>query len=435
MTLRPSRQNPVFFRRNLSLYQKETGHPLALWAAVALLNFATQIIFRRELQPGEFGILNSALGLVGLLAVPVLAVNQAFALYLKQTRAPEEKSRIDTLRDAALLATETFAWIWGGLSIVLLFLVGSLLQFPRFSLQLFTLMNVLIAVGGLVSWSICQGGNRFRLWRLLLIAATVSRVLVGALLGWQEPWAESGLAAFLLAGFITLAPALSARDVDPAQRWKACRAVWDHDFLIYAAATLSVFFGVFLFSSADRIVAERWLGVAVNNNLGLVDWPAFDAYQTAGLLGRSLLWGTQPLLWILFAQRSLLKRTTAASLRFFWIYLGALVVGAILLGFLSNPLSYLFCGADFKSTAVFVPSFAAVMVLLGLLQGVGIFSLASRRYHECFVFGACSMGYALLLFLAGRHAQLIPAYMFGSGLVSLMIVLFVGVVRWGRKQP
>jgi hypothetical protein len=28
-----------------------------------------------------------------------------------------------------------------------------------------------------------------------------------------------------------------------------------------------------------------------------------------------------------------------------------------------------------------------------------------------------------------------PTYMFAGGLVVLMIVLFVGVVRWGRKQP
>jgi hypothetical protein len=45
------------------------------------------------------------------------------------------------------------------------------------------------------------------------------------------------------------------------------------------------------------------------------------------------------------------------------------------------------------------------------------------------------MGYAVLLYLAGRQPQLILAYMFGSGLVALMIILFLGVVRWGRKQP
>ena len=86
-------------------------------------------------------------------------------------------------------------------------------------------------------------------------------------------------------------------------------------------------------------------------------------------------------------------------------------------------------------TALFVPSFAAVMVPLGLLQALGMFSLASRRHPECFVLGGCSIGYALLLYLTGRQPQLMPAYMFGGGLVSLMVVLFVGVVRWGRKQP
>jgi hypothetical protein len=75
------------------------------------------------------------------------------------------------------------------------------------------------------------------------------------------------------------------------------------------------------------------------------------------------------------------------------------------------------------------------MVLLGLLQALGIFSLASRRYHECFVLGGCGVGYTLLLYLAGRQPLLMPAYMFGGGLVSLTLVLFVGIVRWGRKQP
>jgi hypothetical protein len=89
----------------------------------------------------------------------------------------------------------------------------------------------------------------------------------------------------------------------------------------------------------------------------------------------------------------------------------------------------------FELTSHFVPSLAATMIPLGLLQALGIFSLASRRYPECFVLGGCGVGYTLLLYLAGRQPQLMPAYMFGGGLVCLMVLLFVGVVRWGRKQP
>jgi hypothetical protein len=426
---------PGFFRRAVLAYQNETGQSPVVWALLALLNFIAQIIFRREMAPGEFGTLNTALGVVGLMTVPLFAVNLAFTHYLARHSAAGPNARIEALRAASLLATETFGWIWGGLCLVLVFLFLPLLDLPRFSLQLFMLMNVLIALGGVVSWVVCQGGNQLRLWACLLGAAALVRVLAGAGLASQEPWAESGLAAFLLAGFITLTPALRSRETDLAMRWKACRAVCDRDFLPCAGATLSVLLGLFLFSSADRMVAQHGFGGATNNNMGLVNWTAFDGYQTAGLLGRGLLWGTQPLLWILFAQRSRQDRTQAATLTFFWIYLAALLLGAILLGCLAQPLSRLFCGGDFQITALFIPSFAAVMVLLGLLQALGIFSLASRRYPECFVLGGCGVAYTLLLYLTSRQPQLMLSYMFGGGLVSLMIVLFVGVVRWGRKQP
>jgi hypothetical protein len=429
------------FRRALLIYQTETGQSLIVGTLIALLNFIAQIVFRHELAPGEFGTLNTALGVIGLMTVPMLALNQAFTHYLARQPAPGaagQGARIDSLRAVALTATETFAWIWGGLSLLLVFLLLSPLDLPRFSLQLFTLLNVLIALGGVVSWAVCQGGNQLRLWAWLLIASALARVLAGAGLAWLEPWAESGLVAFLLAGVITLTPAFRSGETSAAMRWKACVAIWsnlDRDFLLCLGATFSVLLALFLFSSADRIVAQSCFGVVTDNNMGLVNWALFDAYQTAGLLGRGILWGTQPLLWILFAQRSRLDRTTPASLTFFWVYLGALVPGAILLGCLAQPLSRLFCGPSFQTTALLVPSLAAVMVPLGLLQALGVFSLASRRYHECFVLGGCGVGYTLLLYLAGRQPLLMPAYMFGGGLVSLTLVLFVGIVRWGRKQP
>jgi hypothetical protein len=423
------------FHRELAVFQNEAAQPFAVWTAVAVLHFIAQIIFRRELAPGEFGTLNTTLGMIGLMAVPMLALNRALAHYLARNHPGGNRERIDALRAGALLATETLAWIWCGISLLLVFLLLPLLDLPRFSLNLFTLLNVLIAVGGLLSRALCQEGNQLRWWAWLLVASALARVLFGWGLTWGAPRTESALAAFFLAGFITLAPALRSRETDSASRLKACRALWDGDFLLCLGATFSVLLALFLFSSADRIVAQSWFGVATNNNMGLVNWGMFDAYQTAGLLGRALLWGTQPLLWILFAQRSRLEHTTPASLTFFWIYLGALFAGAIFLDLLAGPLSRLFCGDDFQATSFFVPGLSTAMVPLGLLQALGVFSLASRRHHECFVLGGCSVGYTLLLYLVARQPQLMPAYMFGGGLVALMMMLFVGVVRWGRRQP
>jgi hypothetical protein len=424
-----------FLRHAVLVFRQEMGQPLGLWALVAALNFLTQIIFRRELNQGEFGTLNTALGFIGLMTVPILAMDQAFTSYVTHPSGAEPNPRLESLRASALLVTETFAWCWGGICLLLLLPVLPLFDLPRFPLQLFTLMNVLVALGAVVSWTACRTSGQFRLWAWLLALAVLARVLLALGLGSQEPWAESGLAVFLLAGFILLIPILRQPSTEFPLRIKTCRSILDRDFLLYLGATISVFLALFLFSSADRIVAQSWFGVATDNNMGLVDWAKFDAYQTAGLLGRGLLWGTQPLLWILFAQRSLQDRTRAASLTFFWIYLGALVLGAILLIILANPLSWIFCGPNFAATAFFVPRFACAMVPLGILQALGIFSLASRRYPECFVLGACSVGYAFLLYFVGRQPELMPAYMFGGGLVAMMAVLFVGVVRWGRKQP
>ena len=145
-----------------------------------------------------------------------------------------------------------------------------------------------------------------------------------------------------------------------------------------------------------------------------------------------MLWGTQPLLWIFYARRGPLAKTTPAALTPFWIYLGALVGGVIALSLLSRAWAL---GGALPFLQEFGPTFAIVMLPLGILQGFGIFCLASRRYPECFTFGGCSVAYALMLALFGHRPEIMLPYMFGMALVSVMLVLFVGVVRWGRKQP
>ena len=220
-----------------------------------------------------------------------------------------------------------------------------------------------------------------------------------------------------------------------AQRIQAFKTIWDRAFLIDLGAIFSVFLAIYLFTNADRMVAQSWFGTAKDNNIGYVNWSMFDAYQTAGLLGRSILWGTQPLLFMLFIRRARLDRTTSASFAWFWLYLGALVAAIVIIDVFHVPLSRLFCDGNYYGTAHLVPGFTLTMIPLGLLQGVGIFGLASRRYPECYLFGVCGIAYTTLLFCAGRNPQLMLTYMFGGGLTALMIVLFLGVVRWGRKQP
>jgi hypothetical protein len=437
MNIAPSTgKNPNFLYRAHLFFEKETGQSLRVWAVVALLNFIAQIIFRRELAsaPGEFSSLNTVLGMVGLMLVPMVALKLAFTFYPTLPHLPERQKCVEALGTIIPRVTQTVALIGGGISLLLLFVLLPLLNLPRFPLYLFTLLLVFLALGGAVGESLCLTKTSRRTWSWLLISAALTRVILGAGLTWKEPMAEAALAAFLLAGFITLTPALRQPEIELATM-KEWRILWNRDFLIYLGATFSVVLALFLFSSADRIIAQSWFGRSDDNNLGFIHWTICDDYQTAGLLGRMLLWGTQPLLLILFIRRSRLNHTTPISLKFFWIYLGALWGGAVLLTFLGYPLSWLFCGENSPGTYRIIPAFALAMSLLGLLQGLGIFALASRRYPECFVLGGSSLAYTLLLYFAGRQPVLMLTYMFGAGLVALLLLLFVGIVRWGRKQP
>jgi hypothetical protein len=441
----PAAKDIGFFSRASGGYEKVTGESVSAWIVLAIANFAVQVIFFREMtsgetSAGEFGLLTAALGIVGFLTVPLLAVRQAFLLYPVRPEATGAEARLGSLRSSSVTVVETMAWLWGGFCCLLILLPLPSPTLPRFSLQLFALLNVLIALGGVVSRAVCESENRLRFWALLAIGAASARVFLGAGLASFEPWADSGLATFFIAGFVTLIPALRPHDVDWAGRLAAFRAVADRDFLLFAGATLSVLGGIYLFTNADRIIALGWPGIASSSGpeqvIGIeIRKVAFDQYQAAGLLGRSLLWGTQPLLWILFAQRTRLNRTDAASLTFFWIYLGALIGGALVLGVVTRPGSLRALGGPFASLGPDGPTFAAIMVPLGLLQGLGFFSLASRRYPECFALGGCSVVYAFVLLFFGRRPELMLPYMFGGGVISLMVVLFVGVVRWGRRQP
>ena len=433
-------KTPGAFVRFVRKYENVPGQFTMTWVVVALLNFATQaLLFHEMVGPtaagkatGEFGTFNAALGLIGLLTLPVLALQLSFRLFF----ARAQSTSLDRLRDSAVTVTETFAWIWGACCFVLLLLPLPFPSLPRFALQLFTLMNVLLALGGMLSAAICEEARQKRRWALLLICACVTRLGLGAWFTAYQPWAEAALAAFLVAGFVTLAPALRPREIDPATRLKACAAMLDRSFLLFAGATLSVLLGIYLFTNADRIAALSWMNIKI----GEAALPSaqsqqhiFDIYQAMGLLARALLWGTQPWLWLLYAERSRLDKTTSASLTFFWIYLGKLVAGALILGWLAQkggPIDALIPGAGNIG-----PTFAAVMIPLGLLQGLGIFCLASRRYPECFVIGGCGIVYALVLDIVGRRPETMLPYMFGLSVVALMILLFVGVVRWGRKQP
>ncbi len=413
-------------------YRQSTGQSLGLWMILAIAACDVQIIFRRTLDVGHFGTLQTVLGLIGLLTVPFVALSQALTQYFVHDHGPEHSQRLAGLRASSLFLTDTLGLILAVLSVPAFFIIMPIFSLRGLQLQVCTILTFLVTLGALVGAEVYR--NNLNRWTRLLLGAAVARILLAYGLTHYFTTAYTAFTVLITAGFVTLIAALDQRETgrDFARLWQAVR---DRDFLLHLAATFCVVFGIYVFTNADRIVSQDWFGNPVNNNIGYVNWPRFDAYQSAGLLGRGLLWGTMPLLLLVYVERTHLTRTTFRSMRFFWVYLATLIVSAILLGTFSGFFSYLFCGRHFEETAHFLPAFCLAMVPLGILQGVGIFALASHRYPECFTFAGASLFYSIPLFLEGRQPEIMLLYMFVGATVALMIIMFVGVVRWGRKQP
>jgi len=394
---------------------------LAAWLLVAVLDGISQIVLRRELAPGEFGTVNTVLGLVAVLAAPLLALE----FVLARETAPHRHEA----RGAALALAVP---VWSVAALVLLLVSMPHLALPRPSVELFALFATGAALLSIFSRTICATENRMRFWTALILVAAAARLLASLGLPLLAPYAQSGLVAVVLAGIITAIPAMIGRAGGPT-RGEAWALLREGEFVRPFLATASVLVGLALFTNADRIVAQRNFGVPRAEYLDYVDWTRFDDYQAAGMMARALLWGALPLLLVLHADRAALARTSRRSLRFFWIYLFALFAGDVVFASCAPFLSRVFTG-NAAGAAQFIPGFAGAAPLLGLLQGFGIFLLASRRYPECFTLGACSIAYALGLFFFGRQPQVMTTCMSGGALLALTIVLIFGVVRYARSH-
>jgi hypothetical protein len=420
--------------------QPSLGRNFIVGIVIAALTVLTQIVLRRELAPGEFGTVNALFGLALVLLVPFAALS---AVLRRELNAANASNLYLPLLNRSALG-------WSLICLVVLFVALPPMKLPRVSLQFFMLTTVgagLLAICG-------RPATPARWCAFIGSGAALLRLVASGWFGMEWPSAESGLGALLLAGLLAGLPALRDQPDTPITgAWKTFRPS-----LVPALAAISVALALALFTNADRIAAQPNLGAADPGAMvnmptdaagnALVDYGKFDAYQAAGLCDRWILWGLLPMLALHYAQRSGLKRTTYASLRWFWIYLGALLFGMLCLVYSGNFADYLFNppfqGVTFHTRppvhsygqiGVLLPQLSVAFFLLGLLQGIAIFTLASRRYVECFVLAACSLAYTAFVFHAGHQAQLLPGVMAGGALISLMLVLFVGVVRYARTHP
>ena len=388
---------------------------------VGLGNFAFQAIIGRQLkESGEYGLVNTTLGYVGLLGLPLLIATTAITHYIARYDFHGDDARLQGL----LAGCRKFLFrltIAGSLLAILL--AKPLSDFLHFrpGLTFAALACVLAGLWGGLATALCQGLSWFKRLALIgLLGVGIRLAFAGGVVA-QFPAAEWAVLATGVAVLANLILLYWKKDlVRPAEPVSP----WDRDFVQFLIVSAAFVGGGYCFTQGDLLVAQRFFSK-----------PELDNYSSAGVFARALPMTVAPLLTVLFTHRSTAHTGDALrdQLRLIGLYAAGLICGLIGLLMLRT-----FClqiiGRNTPEAAGMVGQLAMTMVSVGLLQALGMWALASRWVKIALLYGGLGLSYWITLFCLGKSPSgLLQVMPFASGMA--FVILFTVWLLAMRRPP
>ncbi len=376
---------------------------------VGLGNFAFQAIIGRQLkESGEYGLVNTTLGYVGLLGLPLLIATTAITHYIARYDFHGDDARLQGL----LAGCRKFLFrltIAGSLLAILL--AKPLSDFLHFrpGLTFAALACVLAGLWGGLATALCQGLSWFKRLALIgLLGVGIRLAFAGGVVA-QFPAAEWAVLATGVAVLANLILLVWRKDlVRPAEPVSP----WDRDFVQFLIVSAAFVGGGYCFTQGDLLVAQRFFSK-----------PELDNYSSAGVFARALPMTVAPLLTVLFTHRSTAHTGDALrdQLRLIGLYAAGLICGLIGLLMLRT-----FClqiiGRNTPEAAGMVGQLAMTMVSVGLLQALGMWALASRWVKMALLYGGLGLSYWITLFCLGKSPSgLLQVMPFASGMAFVIL--------------
>ena len=388
---------------------------------VGLGNFAFQAIIGRQLkESGEYGLVNTTLGYVGLLGLPLLIATTAITHYIARYDFHGDDARLQGL----LAGCRKFLFrltIAGSLLAILL--AKPLSDFLHFrpGLTFAALACVLAGLWGGLATALCQGLSWFKRLALIgLLGVGIRLAFAGGVVA-QFPAAEWAVLATGVAVLANLILLYWKKDlVRPAEPVSP----WDRDFVQFLIVSAAFVGGGYCFTQGDLLVAQRFFSK-----------PELDNYSSAGVFARALPMTVAPLLTVLFTHRS--KTHTGDALRDQLRLIGLYAVGLIC-GLIGLLMLRTFClqiiGRNTPEAAGMVGQLAMTMVSVGLLQALGMWALASRWVKMALLYGGLGLSYWITLFCLGKSPSgLLQVMPFASGMA--FVILFTVWLLAMRRPP
>jgi O-antigen/teichoic acid export membrane protein len=386
--------------------------------AGAVGNYLFQAIMGRLLPLSEFGHLNAALGMAGMVSIGVAAASQAVTHHLARHQARDEQQRVEELKAASSAFLFRLTILCSVLAVAFIHPISVFFHVPRATIALWVLATILVSLWGGLANAWCAGLGQFQFMAVLGLASVAVRIAVGAFGGRVWSAAETGVAASAICG-MTVVVGVLWRDRALVQVRGRLAPLWEPEFVRFLAASVAVAAGNYAFLHSDAVVAQRWL-----------NGPELGAYTAAGLFGRTVVALPLPILTVFFTARSGQERSDKLTLLQLAAFTALLVAGASTVILSKELLCRLLLSRSDAVVLSLMNRFALVMIPVGVLQALAFYVLAARRFGAALVYGVCGMLYGAMLTWWGRDARtLLWMICGGAALTSLLVGTAIFVAR------
>jgi O-antigen/teichoic acid export membrane protein len=366
-----------------------------IWSVLSFIaglgNYLFSALIGHRLTTEEFGFTNSMLDFITFLGLPLQMVSTALVHYIAYFRGKNDDARLRGLlagcRKFLLKAT-----VAG--SILAVFLadpLGRFFHFQRGSMMLAVSICVLVAFWSGFAVALCQGMAWFKRLAVIGLAAVGLRLLFGWFVLRKTDPAEIAVSATTVSLFANLVLFYWWKDI--FQRDAEKISPWNREFLSFLVITVATVGGSYFFTTGDGLVAKRYFTGGDNG-----------AYQAAARLGRAIPQTVGPLLLVMFTSRSGSKEGAAISDQriLLVLYAFGLACGAAgLVLFRGLFVKFILKPYNPEAAAMVIP-YSITMVLIGLNQAIGMWSLANRWFKMASVYGTLGLLYWLTLLYAGK---------------------------------
>jgi O-antigen/teichoic acid export membrane protein len=354
---------------------------------------------------GEFGFSSSALDFVTFLGLPLTMFSMSVVHYIAYFRSKNDEARLQGLL-AGCQKLLFWATVGGSLLAIVVWVpLGRFFDFQKASLLLAVLICLLVSCWSGLGVALCQGMSWFKRLAIIGVVAVGVRLLFAWVMTARYPTAAMALTsttASLLANFILF---YWWKDIfrHPAQRISP----WNREFVQFLLVTGATVGGSYFFTTGDSLVSKKYFVGAT-----------LDAYQMASKFGRAIPQTVLPLLMVTFTSRSGSKETAAKTDQriLLSLYAAGLACGAAVLILFRQQVLRVYLGHPNPQAAGMIIPFSITMVLIGLNQAVGMWSLADRTFKIALLYGGLGLAYWTTLLLLGKTPSvLLLAMPIGAG--------------------